>query len=487
MAVTHNLKGTSFPSFKIGKGGVTIHQGTTDPTPALGANGDMYFQSGANSAQWQKIAGAWAKVGSSTSKIFTSNTSVDTNEVTGEVTVNAAGKRVLDIKSDVSAVGGEKLSVSNGNANVVLSTSDSSTTNPVDLVIDLQGESSLRIQSDADSIISTSDGSAITIQPGDKAVGAGGDVVVVGGKATAANANGGNILLTPGTAGSGGTAGQILAPASYVPSTPNSLITLKDLENAGGSAGTPGADGKSAYEVAVANGFVGTESAWLASLKGTNGTNGTNGVDGVDGDDGAPGKSAFEVAVDNGFDGDEEEWLESLNGTDGVNGKSAYELAVDAGFEGTQQQWLDSVVNGASAYGVAVENGFEGTEAEWLTSLKGDKGDQGDEGLAGQDGVGLYGVNLVNASGIIAGGYYVEMFAPRARTLIDTKAKIYGGTGTLSYRLLVDGIVVYTSPVISSTHMEDELTIPVEKDKDVIVDVTILSGTITGLWVQFGV
>lgn len=35
-----------------------------------------------------------------------------------------------------------------------------------------------------------------------------------------------------------------------------------------------GADGASAYEVAVSNGFVGTEAAWLASLQGTPGADG---------------------------------------------------------------------------------------------------------------------------------------------------------------------------------------------------------------------
>ena len=39
-----------------------------------------------------------------------------------------------------------------------------------------------------------------------------------------------------------------------------------------------GATGKSAYEVAVDNGFVGTESDWLLSLEGADGTNGTNGA-----------------------------------------------------------------------------------------------------------------------------------------------------------------------------------------------------------------
>lgn len=39
--------------------------------------------------------------------------------------------------------------------------------------------------------------------------------------------------------------------------------------------GSPGADGDSAYQVAVANGFVGTETEWLASLKGEKGDPGT--------------------------------------------------------------------------------------------------------------------------------------------------------------------------------------------------------------------
>ena len=39
--------------------------------------------------------------------------------------------------------------------------------------------------------------------------------------------------------------------------------------------------------------------------------------------------SAYEIAVKNGFNGTEIEWLESLRG------KSAYELAVENGFKGT--------------------------------------------------------------------------------------------------------------------------------------------------------
>lgn len=52
-------------------------------------------------------------------------------------------------------------------------------------------------------------------------------------------------------------------------------------EDTGGGGG--GADGASAYEVAVANGFVGTEAEWLLSLVGPPGADGMDGVDGVDG------------------------------------------------------------------------------------------------------------------------------------------------------------------------------------------------------------
>ena len=69
--------------------------------------------------------------------------------------------------------------------------------------------------------------------------------------------------------------------------------------------GTPGPPGASAYEVAVAEGFVGDEAAWLASL------------DGPQGDPGPPGDSAYQVAVDGGFVGNEAAWLASLVGPQG--------------------------------------------------------------------------------------------------------------------------------------------------------------------------
>lgn len=50
-----------------------------------------------------------------------------------------------------------------------------------------------------------------------------------------------------------------------------------------GDKGDAGANGKSAYEVAVANGYSGTQAQWLASLKGADGAPGKDGSAGKDG------------------------------------------------------------------------------------------------------------------------------------------------------------------------------------------------------------
>lgn len=53
------------------------------------------------------------------------------------------------------------------------------------------------------------------------------------------------------------------------------LVTLALAKKwAESGSGTPGQDGKSAYEIAVENGFQGTEEEWLASLKGDSGEDG---------------------------------------------------------------------------------------------------------------------------------------------------------------------------------------------------------------------
>lgn len=88
-----------------------------------------------------------------------------------------------------------------------------------------------------------------------------------------------------------------------------------------------GARGYSAYEVAVQNGFIGTEQEWLDSLKGD------------------AGESAYQIAVEQGYTGTKDEWLASLIGPQGPQGKSAYQVAVDNGYEGTEQEWVNDFLN----------------------------------------------------------------------------------------------------------------------------------------------
>lgn len=132
--------------------------------------------------------------------------------------------------------------------------------------------------------------------------------------------------------------------------------------------------GHSAYQVAVNEGFAGTEAEWLESLKGEKGDKGD---------------SAYEEALKNGFEGTEAEWLESLKGDKGDKGDK---FTRD---DFTEEDWLSlkgedaiplrpsqlndselELIRGYSAYQVALNEGFEGTEKEWLATLKGEKGDK---------------------------------------------------------------------------------------------------------------
>lgn len=71
----------------------------------------------------------------------------------------------------------------------------------------------------------------------------------------------------------------------------------------------PGIEGKSAYEIAVEEGFVGTVDDWLESLEST--------VPGPAGSAGPEGPDAYEVAVAEGFVGTRAAWLLSLKGDPG--------------------------------------------------------------------------------------------------------------------------------------------------------------------------
>ena len=76
---------------------------------------------------------------------------------------------------------------------------------------------------------------------------------------------------------------------------------------AAGPQGAQGLDGLDNYQLAVNAGlFTGTVADYLASLEGADGAAGADGADGVDGTDGL---TAYEVAVNNGYAGTEAEYV----------------------------------------------------------------------------------------------------------------------------------------------------------------------------------
>lgn len=189
--------------------------------------------------------------------------------------------------------------------------------------------------------------------------------------------------------------------------------------------------GKSAYDIAVENGFVGTEAEWLASLKGDTGaplnllgsknstgelpmTDNTAGDAWIVGEDmwawdgsawkkinsqGAPGKSAYQVWLDAGNTGTELDYLAAIKGDKGDPGPEGKQGQPGANANGFDYQGViddpaflplpsPSNVSQAWSYGtyLYVSNGTSWINMGQIVGPKGDKGDKGDTGAAGKNG-----------------------------------------------------------------------------------------------------
>lgn len=163
---------------------------------------------------------------------------------------------------------------------------------------------------------------------------------------------------------------------------------------ANGLKGDTGADGLSAYQVAVINGYQGSQNEWLASLVGAKGDKGDKGdagkdfkivktfpsiaeMNGAGFSDGDFTMIASDVNdPDDGklyvWNGTSFTYVADLSGSQGIKG--------DTGKTGDTGEKGDTGEQGLSAYQVAVNAGFSGSVNQWLASLVGPKGDTGDPG-----------------------------------------------------------------------------------------------------------
>ncbi len=191
----------------------------------------------------------------------------------------------------------------------------------------------------------------------------------------------------------GGTTGQALCKAS------NNDLDTHWVSLAGGGGGA-GADGLSAYEVAVQNGFVGTEQDWLDSLIGPQGPAGADGADGAVGPQGAQG-----IQGDPGPTGPE--GPQGIQGIQGSSGNVIIYGAVDPTTEGNDgDSYINTATNtlfgpkattwpaGVSLIGPTGPQGTQGLQGETgpqgeqgLQGVKGDTGDAGPQGIQGIQGI----------------------------------------------------------------------------------------------------
>jgi len=175
-----------------------------------------------------------------------------------------------------------------------------------------------------------------------------------------------------------------------------------------------GEDGASTYQIAVENGFVGTEGEWLLSLQGQ------------DGD------SAYQVAVNNGFVGTEEEWLLSLQAPGGEVDLTGYATETfvntainDAVFSaGTVTPEQVQAVDAKIAYNQDNENfglKTETTSADWFVDI--DRSQLVVETNPYLTDMGVYyGYHMPAGTGVRPGiGYRALFFKKNYGTVLDGK------------------------------------------------------------------
>ena len=154
--------------------------------------------------------------------------------------------------------------------------------------------------------------------------------------------------------------------------------------------GTVGPDGKSAYQVALDEGFVGTELQWLATLVGPQGATGATGATGAAGQNGSDGEKG-----DTGLQG-----LPGVNGSNGIsiNVKGTLTTAEIQAVVGPQ---VNDAYFSSTDYKLYVFDGQVWVSSESLrgaVGATGATGPQGIQGIAGSDGANILVLgNLANA------------------------------------------------------------------------------------------
>lgn len=266
-------------------------------------------------------------------------------------------------------------------------------------------------------------------------------------------------------------------PFTYSDFTAEQLAALK------GDAGAPGesgADGKSAYQIAIDNGFVGSQSEWLASLKGATGARGAPGKDGASGSPGADGITPTIGANGNWYLGTTDTGKPSrgAKGDTGASGSPGAD-GVTPHIGDNGNWYIGSADTGKPSRGAKGDTGAAFTYSDFTTEqLAALKGAKGDKGEAGSDAT-VTAANIKNALGytpanqkqlddLIASGGFSVPIVDSVDEMVDTsKQYILKSTGTIwAYK---------------SATTEQEVTVTDELDDTTYYDNSRLGSSATGL------
>jgi hypothetical protein len=222
--------------------------------------------------------------------------------------------------------------------------------------------------------------------------------------------------------------------------------------------------GDSAYDIAVAGGFVGTEAEWLQTLVGPQGDAGTNGVNGTNGIDGRTILSGTVDPTTEGVDGDfyinttantifgpktagawgtgvslvgsqGEQGTAGVNGTNGIDGKTVLNGTVDPTTEGVDGDFYLNTTSTAlfgpktaGAWGTGVSlvgpQGIQGEQG--IQGIQGDQGIQGPDGINGTNGKSVLDGVVDPTNEGVNGDFYINT---TSNTLFGPKIAGEWGTG----------------------------------------------------------
>ncbi|TPW26087.1 collagen-like domain-containing protein, partial [Pararhizobium mangrovi] len=215
-------------------------------------------------------------------------------------------------------------------------------------------------------------------------------------------------------------AGKVVGPAGATgPKGEQGAEGPKGPTGDAGPTGKTGSAGQSAYEIAIDEGFTGTEGDWLETLVGPQGEQGDPGNQGPMGPEGPTG-------------------LAGAKGDQGPEGASAFAIAQSDGFAGTETNWLDSLIGPEGPLGPTGEQGPRGpTGRQGDAGPPGPKGDTGDQGPQGPKGP--QGTRGENYTGVGPFAALSSVSVPTSANVVRTDGYASGNSrGAAYYRAITD-------------------------------------------------